>query len=167
MQEYYINKAEEKTTSTGKQLKKLELSQEGKQYPIKGVSIWSDHPLYAQAVPGATLQFDIYETDSGTPNPNAPGKNYINRSVSNPNNSNVPKQTTPQGTQTANITEMALKTYIDQKFAALQADLKIIADHLGVEKPKPTVGNTGMEYPEGPVDNFTKAEIDPETDSPF
>lgn len=165
MQEYYINRAEEKTTSTGKTLKKLELSQEGKQYPLKGVSIWGDHPLYSQAVAGATLQFDIYETDSGVPNPKAPGKNYINRSVSNPNQQNaVPTQPTAQGTQTANISEMALKTHITQEIAPVKEALRAIVEHLGVEAPKPKVGNTNVDYPEMTEENTGEIK---DSDIPF
>lgn len=62
------------------------------------------------------------------------------------------------------IAEMAIKTHIDRHFQALRADLKVIADHLGVAAPKPMVGNTGIEYPEGPVDVFTQAENNPEND---
>lgn len=175
MQTYYINRAEEKVTQTGKQLKKLELSQEGKQYPIKGVTIWGDNPIFAQAIAGATLQFDLYETDSGTPNPNAPGKNYINRTVNNPNQSpqvaQPPVQQTPHGTLQPNITEMALKTHMDGHFAALRGDLKIIADFLKVVPPPPTAGETNVVYPlpqipNGSVEVNPNAQINPE-DIPF
>lgn len=146
--QYYINRAEPKTTQSGKQLKKLELAQEGKQYPIKNVTIWSDHPLFAQAAAGANLEFEIYETDSGVPNPNAPGKNYMNKTVANPNKQSVPTQSTPQGTQTANVSEMAIKMHVTQEIAPLKEALKAIVAHLGIEAPKPTVGNTSVPYPE-------------------
>jgi len=183
MQTYYINRAEEKVTQTGKQLKKLELSQEGKQYPIKGVTIWSDNPLYAVAVVGQSITCELYETDSGTPNPNVPGKNYINRTVNNPKQQQtapqpvaqqapqVPAQQTPQGLA-PNITEMAIKTHIDQHFASLKADLKIIASFLGVEPPTPTIGNTTVPYPpmtpqnSGEVPDYPAEDINPE-DIPF
>lgn len=50
------------------------------------------------------------------------------------------------------LAEMAIKTHIDQKFAVLMADLKVIADHLGVEKPTEpdNIPGTGVPYPEEP-----------------
>lgn len=36
-----------------------------------------------------------------------------------------------------NVSEMAIKMHIDQKFAALQEDLRKIAEHLGMEQVKP------------------------------
>lgn len=48
----------------------------------------------------------------------------------------------------AQLAEMAIKDHIDRKIESLKKDLKVIADHLGVEAPKETIGNTGVEYPE-------------------
>lgn len=58
-------------------------------------------------------------------------------------NFSVPKK----GSIDSQALEMAIKTHIDRHMTALKADLKIIADHLGVEPPKPTVGNTNVPYP--------------------
>lgn len=58
-------------------------------------------------------------------------------------NFSVPKK----GSIDSQALEMALKTHIDRYFGAIQHDLKIIAQHLGVEEPKPTVGNTSVPYP--------------------
>lgn len=60
-------------------------------------------------------------------------------------NFSVPKK----GSIDSQALEMAIKTHIDRHMTALRADLKIIADHLGVEPPKPTVGNTNVPYPTG------------------
>lgn len=89
--QYYLNRVEEKTLPSGKNVKTLELSQEGKQYPIKNVALWSDHPRYNEFVVGATLDFELYEQPSDKVNPNT-GQPYMNRSVS--------KFDTPQKKQT-------------------------------------------------------------------
>lgn len=157
METYDVYKVEEQTTKTGKQVKKLVLQKEGAQYPLKNVSMWSDHPQYASVAPGQQLTCEIYESDSGVPNPKAPGKNYINRTVSNPNGNTSPA---PKAAPTGDVATKA-------DIASLRADLKIIADHLGVEPPKPTVGNTDIPYPEGPEgEPFPDEEIKPE-DIPF
>lgn len=132
MQTYKVYEAEARTTPTGKQLKKLVLQREGAQHPTKGVTIWGDNPLYSQANPGGTLTCDLLETDSGKPNPNAPGKNYINRTVANPNQ---PLSTTAPHTA-PNLAEMAIKTHISQEIASLRYDLKLIAEHLGMTNLK-------------------------------
>lgn len=158
MNTYKVYEAEERTTPTGKKLKRLVLMRDGAQHPTKNVTVWGDNPLYAQCNPGGQINCDLLETDSGTPNPNAPGKNYINRTVANPNQ---PLPTPlPGGNQ--NISEMAIKSHIDSKFAALQYDLKIIADFLGVEPPKQgqTLPGTNVVYPDG---TGTHPMIDPST----
>lgn len=83
--EYQCFFVEERVTPNGKKLKKLTLQAKGKQYPIKGVTMWGNHPLFGSISPGQTVDLEIEETDSGNPNPNAPGKNYINRTVKGPN----------------------------------------------------------------------------------
>lgn len=127
---YYINRADTTKpdgspleTKAGKPFKKLELKADSDQYPKKGVVMWSDHPDFANAVAGQSITCDLIEKDSGNPNPNAPGKNYINRSVAMPGQAPAP-QAQPSNDR------------VEQQLAALRADLKIIADHLGVEPPK-------------------------------
>ena len=129
MQEYKVYEVDEKTTQTGKQLKKLVLQKEGDQWPIKNVTMWSDHPDYMNTVSGGTLTCTILEKDSKNINPknNLP---YKERTVGKPGQVN--------SAPAAQLSEMGIKTHIDRKFDALQADLKIIADHLGVEPPKVT-----------------------------
>lgn len=146
MQEFKVYEAEEKTTQSGKTLKKLVLQKDGLQYPFKNVTIWGDNPLYAQAVPGATITCDLLEKDSENINPNS-GKPYVNRSVANPN-MGAPKQTS-----NGNVNEMALKTHITQEIAPLKEALRAIVNHLGVEEPKPEIGNTGVEYPTPDLSN--------------
>ena len=154
MYKYKVYEAEEKTTQTGKKLKKLVLQREGAQHPTKNVTVWGDNPLYKDCVPGQEITCVLLEKDSGVPNPKAPGKNYIDRTVANPN-----QPTLRQGvSNNSQLTEMAIKTHIDRAIQSLRADLKVIADHLGVEPPKKTLPNTEVEYPE--------EEIKPE-DIPF
>lgn len=169
---YDIFKVEDQTTRTGKQLKRLIIQKDGDQYPMKNVTMWNDHPLFNSIQAGQTHNFEIYESDSGVPNPKAPGRNYLNRTVSNPNSSQS-TQTQAKASQNQNITELAIKTHIDRQVAALRHDLKIIADYLGVGAPKPTIGETNIPYPtpeEAGIDPSMSGEIpddlDPE-DIPF
>ena len=152
MKTYKVYEAEQKTTTTGKQLKKLVLQGEGMQYPMKNVTIWGDNPLFAQAVAGGTITCDILESDSGNLNPKS-GKNYVNRTVANPDN---PTPVEP------NTNEMGVKSYIDTKMQPIIQSLKRIEDHLGTT-PQPTVGNTSMPYPQ---DEGYSEDIKPE-DIPF
>lgn len=153
MKTYKVYEAEARTTTTGKQLKKLVLQGEGMQHPLKNVTIWGDNPLFAQAVPGGTITCDIQESDSGNLNPKS-GKNFVNRTVANPNN---PAPSQP------NTNEMGVKSYIDSKMYPIMLSLKRIEDHLGTT-PKPTVGNTNIPYPETVEEDYE--EIKPE-DIPF
>lgn len=66
---YKVYEIEEKVTATGKEMKKLVLQGEGKQYPDKGVTMWSDHPLFTTIASGQTIEAEIQVTDSKTPNP--------------------------------------------------------------------------------------------------
>lgn len=141
---FEVLKAEESITKTGKRLKRLMLEQEGKQYPIKNVTVWEDFDGFDDIHPGTKVSGDLLEKDSGTPNPYAPGKNYINRTLvaaKNPNGTTAP---TGQG----NI--------------ALESRLKRLEDKVfGQAETTPVV-----EYPEnkGPIP-FAD-DIDP-LDSPF
>lgn len=54
----------------------------------------------------------------------------------------------PKGQKNNGITEMAIKTHISQEIAPIKEALRAIVDHLGIEAPKPTVGNTNVPYPE-------------------
>jgi len=171
MQTNYINRADTTKpdgtpleTKAGKPFKKLELKADSDQYPKKGVVMWSDHPDFQNAAAGQSITCDLIESDSGTPNPKAPGKNFINRSVAMPGQS---PQNAPQ-VQSGVSTDR-----VEQQLNAIRADLKIIADHLGVVPPTPKVGNTNVDYPEMNESNNGKVEsvqldeeINPE-DIPF
>lgn len=138
MQEYKVYEAEEKTTQSGKTLKKLVLQKEGAQWPIKNVTIWSDNPLYDQAVSGGTIVCDLLEKDSENINPNS-GKPYKNRTVANPE-----RQVATQQLNDINTGK------IDQIFSMVSAIHKEIV--------KPKIGNTNVEYPQGSPEDV---------DSPF
>ena len=150
MARYYINKAE--PFSKGM---KLELSQEGKQYPIKNVTLWNDHPRYAEFVAGIELDFEIYEKPGTNINPKT-NQPYMDRSVS--------KYDTPQKKDNAPITEMAIKTHISQEIAPVKEALRAIIDHLGIEKPVENIPGTSVPYP---VEAHSESTPVTEGDSPF
>lgn len=141
MQEFKVYEAEEKTIPSGTALKKLVLQKEGMQYPIKGVTIWDDHPDYDKYVAGATVSCELIEKDSGTPNPNAPGKNYINRTVAKPGQA---------GTQ--EVQQMRVDTNMMQVLQAVNRKLDLIMDHHSIKDVKAEIE--------------AKRELDPE-DIPF
>lgn len=90
---FEVLKMEESITKTGKRLKRVMLEVEGKQYPYKNVTIWEDFPGFDTIQLGVKLNGEILEKDSGNPNPHAPGKNYINRTLvaaRNPNGTMAP-----------------------------------------------------------------------------
>jgi hypothetical protein len=124
MKKYKVYECEVSPTKTGKNPKKLVLQGEGDQYPLKGVTMWDDHELYPTIDVGQEHMLEVETKDSTTPNPH--GGFYKNRTV---------LKSGQTSTATPNVSEMGIKTHIDQKFAALQMDLKVIADHLGVEAP--------------------------------
>ena len=149
MAKYYINRAE--PFSKGM---KLELSQEGKQYPIKNVTLWNDHPRYNEFVAGKELEFELYEKDSANINPNT-NAHYKDRSVS--------KFDTPQ--QSAPTSDMGVKTHIDRSTAAIMAQLKVIQDGLNIPNPPEKIAGTSVNYPESATSNGS-GEIT-ENDVPF
>lgn len=139
---YKVYEVDEKTSQKGNPYKKLVLQKEGDQYPKKGVTMFSDHPNFTETVPGYQLDCELKEEDSGTPNPKAPGKNYINRTVLNPG----------QAAEKPSQLDAINTGKIDQIYAMVAAIHK--------EVVKDTVGDTNVEYPH-PTD-----EIKPE-DVPF
>jgi hypothetical protein len=66
---YKVYELEDKTTASGKALKKLVLQGEGKQYPDKNVTMWSDHPLFDSVAVGQSIDVEIDVKESTTPNP--------------------------------------------------------------------------------------------------
>lgn len=78
MKKYKVYECEQKKTSTGKDLKKLVLQGEGDKYPLKNVTMWSNHPLFGEITVGQTVELEIEEKD-GAPNPH--GGFYKNRTA--------------------------------------------------------------------------------------
>ena len=60
MTQYKVYELEDKTTATGKTLKKLVLQGEGKQYPDKNVTMWSDHPLFDSVAVEQSIDVELY-----------------------------------------------------------------------------------------------------------
>jgi len=81
MAQYRVYEIEDKTTSTGKALKKLVLQGIGKQYPDKNVTMWADHPLFEEIAAGQTIDVEL-EIKDGAPNPK--GGFYKNKTVLKP-----------------------------------------------------------------------------------
>ena len=67
-------------TTTGKELKKLILKGEGQNHLEERVTMWSDSPFWNTTV-GAEINATVDKKDSGTPIPEHPGKNYVNRTL--------------------------------------------------------------------------------------
>lgn len=79
--QYKVYEVEAKVTPNGKHLKKLVLQGEGKQYPDKMVTMWSDHPLFGSVAVGQTIDVELDVKDSTKPNPR--GGFYKNKTVLN------------------------------------------------------------------------------------
>lgn len=77
--QYKVYEVEDKVTRTGKELKKLVLQGDGKQYPDKNVTMWGDHPLFGTICPGQSIDIELDIEDSTTPNPK--GGFYKNKTV--------------------------------------------------------------------------------------
>lgn len=125
-----IINTEVKTAANGNSYKQVTIAQ--KMFGDKDrVNVFQDHPMYNESVVG----FDIPED-----------KLYINQRGYLELKNDAPKKT-PQAAP-ANISEMAIKTAIAQEIAPVKEALRAIVAHLGIEAPKPTVGNTDIEYPQ-------------------
>ena len=72
--QYKVYECEEQVTKTGKKLKKLVLKVEGQENTEPRVTLWEDHPEYAQAAAGGTINGVLEKKDSGVPIPAHPGK---------------------------------------------------------------------------------------------
>lgn len=144
-----------KTAGNGNSYKQVTLAE--KAYGKDRTNVFNNHPLYGLLEVGYDIPLDQLEINQ---------KGYLELK------GGIAKKAQP-ATQ-YNVSELAINTRMDQHFAALRADLKIIADFLGVEV-KPTIGNTNLPYPTEPQGqpNFEKPvmpeypeEINPE-DIPF
>lgn len=115
---YKVYELEDKVTGGGKALKKLVLQGEGKQYPDKNVTMWSDHPLFSTIAVGQTIEAEIQVTDSKTPNPH--GGFYKNKVVLK--ESNVGSKAAPVGAsdaRTSNVVDFKLLPVVTRLEAAL------------------------------------------------
>lgn len=119
---YKIYECESKTTASGKELKKLVLQGEGKQYPDKNVTMWSDHPLFATVAVGQTIDVELDIQDSTTPNPL--GGFYKNKTVKKSGGSAAPA---PDANR------------VERKVDALMTELQMMRGVLGeiLQKVKP------------------------------
>jgi len=78
---FKVIEVETKMTPNGKELKELTLKGEGQNHLEPRTTMWSDHPDFNKATVGATVMGTLDKKDSGTPIPNHPGKNYVNRTL--------------------------------------------------------------------------------------
>lgn len=123
---YKVYECEDKTTTTGKALKKLVLQGEGKQYPDKNVTMWANHPLFEEIAAGQTIDVELDVKDSKEPNPH--GGFYKNKTVidaSRPVSTTNPHPTTnspltPNGDRLANLIEFKILPLLEQNNAGIQ-----------------------------------------------
>ena len=87
-----IEVSELTVTPNGKELKKLILKGKDQSHLEERVTMWSDSPFWNCKV-GDELQATVDKKDSGTPIPEHPGKNYINRNLVPETNENGTEKT--------------------------------------------------------------------------
>jgi len=78
---FTIIECADKVTKTGKPMKQMTLLEEGKENVEPRVAMWDNHPEFESAVKGGTINGTLEKKDSGTPIPEHPGKNYVNRTL--------------------------------------------------------------------------------------
>lgn len=132
---FKVYECELKVTATGKELKKLVLQGEGKQYPDKGVTMWSDHPLFETVAAGHEIDVELEIKDSNTPNPK--GGFYKNKTVLKPGQ--TPQA--PVSPQQAENTSLALQVsrlenMINFKLQGAIDRLEKLGGFMAGEKPK-------------------------------
>ena len=139
---YKVYEAETIQFKSGKgELKKLVLQSEAQQYPMKNVTMWSDHPLYETVAPGQEIDVEVETKDSDRENPK--GGFYKDRTVMKPGQ--VPEQ---------GVQQMRTDTNVAQRLDAVVASLKRIEDHLGCTPEKKEL------YPADPnVEEITEADV--------
>lgn len=81
MSKFTIIECVEKVTKTGKPMKHMKLLEEGKENVEPRVAMWDNHPEFEEAKVGGTINGILEKKDSGTPIPEHPGKNYVNRTL--------------------------------------------------------------------------------------
>ena len=107
MAKFKVFDVEHKTTASGIELKKLILQGEGKQYPDKNVTMWSDHPLFDTIAAGQDIEAELEIKDSQTPNPK--GGYYKNKTLLKPGQTAAPTppaSTTDWGSRVHNSIEL-------------------------------------------------------------
>ena len=159
---FKVYEVDARMTGTGKELKKLVLQGEGKQYPDKNVTMWSDHPLFESITPGQEIEAELKVEDSQTPNPK--GGFYKNKTLLKPGQS-APAPL-PQGTGDTARLENAINlklipaiTRIEAALDRLQAITGFVAGD--APEPKPIKAEW-----DGQMPNFGEDE-DVTKNSPF
>lgn len=140
--EYKVFDVEEKVTQTGKSLKKLTLQGEGKQYPDKNVTMWSDHPLFANIAAGQKIDVELDIKDSTVPNPH--GGFYKNKTVIGPKGGSKASANAPQSPQSdgsARVVNMIEFKVIPQ-LEAIYGRLGLALKAMGIK-----IDEAKIEYP--------------------
>lgn len=121
MSKFKVFDVDHKTTASGIELKKLILQGEGKQYPDKNVTMWSDHPLFSTIAAGQDIEAELEVKDSQTPNPK--GSFYKNKTLlkpgQTPSQAAPPASTTDWGSRTHNTLELKVIPMLQMIMARL------------------------------------------------
>jgi len=143
-----IKEVEQKVTASGKELKKVVLSEEGREWDYKGVTVWSDHPEYDAVVVGAVLtDSHVNAQPSTVPNPHKEGTFYN-------------KYTLYKGAKQENQAQS--KSATDDKLTAIYGLLKDLCKHQGMVSIQETPNNSTQEQIDanyGIVDDINVEEI--------
>lgn len=149
MKSYKVYESENKVSTKGHAYKKLVLQEPGAQYPLKGVTMFANHPLFEEIAPGQTVELDIETKDSDTPNPH--GGFYKNRTVLNPVQS--PKADIPAPTKqpaediSAKVMNM-LTLKIEPMLQAIHRELVVIA---GRQERQMGLAKEPIDYPKDDI----------------
>lgn len=149
MTKFKVYEVDARMTGTGKELKKLVLQGEGKQYPDKNVTMWSDHPLFNEIAPGQEIEAELLVEESKTPNPK--GGFYKNKTLLKPGQS-APAPL-PAGTgdnaRLENAINLKLIPAITRIEAALDRLEKVTGFLAGDEPKKPALEDFEPRFPDG------------------
>lgn len=133
MAEYQVMWIEVKPTSKGGEYKSLTLQGKENKYPDKFVSMWSNHPLYAEIAAGQTIDIELDVTE-GKINPKS-GLPYKNKSVRNPDTPPKASQTlkkaptTNESPRVGNLTEFKVIPMLE----AIYGRLGLIMEQMEIE----------------------------------
>jgi len=135
MTKYKVYEVEERSTPTGKELKKCVLQGEGLKYPDKNVTVWEDFPNYRGVVVGATIEGEMQKTPSKSINPRS-GQPYVNKTLVSASASvpTIPPQTqkTPQNGAATKEDIRFLYDYIKAEFEDLK---QLVGKEAEIEMP--------------------------------